>query len=113
MKIEATRENRLVGSMLREARIISGLTQRELSKRLIEDGWSTATRSWLSRVESGKVALKAWDLFHVRSVLGPFFEAHFWNLFPSRDRSAPPPRRKLLKLRGTGKSGKALQDPHR
>lgn len=93
MKIEATREARIVGSMLREARVLGGMTQRELSAQLIQDGWTEATRSWLSRLEAGDVTLKAWDLLHLRTVLGKSFEGHFWNLFPERG-SEPPPRRR-------------------
>jgi len=95
-----TRENRLVGCMVREARLQGGLTQEELSRRLQKDGSPKATRSWLSRIESGEIALKAWDLLHLRSILGPDFEEHFWKLFPVRNSPSPLRRSRLARRFG-------------
>lgn len=95
-----TRENRLVGCMVREARLQHGLTQEELSRRLQNDGSPRATRSWLSRIESGEIALKAWDLLHLRSILGRDFEDHFWKLFLIRNSTPLSRRRRFAQKSG-------------
>jgi len=66
------------GPIIRRLRKGHDWTQKEFAKRLREAGWRKCDRLWVSRLESGRAALRDLDLPYLQAVLGETFTAEMF-----------------------------------
>jgi len=78
---------RLLGVSVRENRMRSGLTQRDLAALLRDSGFSRCSRALLSQIEAGVATIRGYEIYYLRKVFGKAFESEFWK--PFRERAVP------------------------
>jgi len=79
----------LLGTRVRNIRILNGWTQRDLAARLRRGGFRRCSRALLSQIETGVATIRGHEIYYLRQVFGDAFEIEFWKPFYERRARGP------------------------